>query len=128
MMCAYGFLKERLVCLFATPARRVTSSNHRSPSTDAPPAMHARPISTAAATAFVYCFLLANVIFLHERIRALGNLYNPVPSHVLEFLHRPCARPPHHHLVHRRRIAQPEVLPQAVLRSIPIPEHDLAHL
>src|SRR5713226_4853235 len=96
------------------------SSNHRSPSTDAPPAMHATPISTAAATAFVYCFLLANVILLHEPIRALGYLDNPVPSHILEFLHDSRARPPHYHFIHRRCIVQPKVLPQAVLRSIPI--------
>src|SRR5579864_1861672 len=110
MMCAYGFLKARFVCLFATPARRVTSSNQRSPGADAPPAMQASPISTAAAAAFAYCFLFASVFLLHEPICALGNLYNPVRCHVRKFLYDSRPRPSHHHFIHRGRIVQPEIL------------------
>src|SRR5436190_16876552 len=92
MMWAYGFLNARLVCLRATPARCVTSSNHRSEGTEAPPPRHATTISSSATPAFCMRFeparpLSRYVSFFHERIGTLGNLYYPVPCHVLKFLH-----------------------------------------
>src|SRR5207249_7270593 len=102
MIWAYGFLNVRLVCLCATPARAVTSSNQRSPETDAPPPRQATAISSA--TAPVFRILFADVFFLHERIGTLGNLHDFVRRHVLKLLHYSRTRPPHHQFVHRGRI------------------------
>src|SRR5258706_14780388 len=101
-MWAYGFLNSRLVCLCATPARCVTSSNHRSPGTDDPPARQATAISSAAAPPFFILF--ADVFSLHECIGTLGNLHDSVCPHVLELLHHPRPGPSHHHHSHCTRI------------------------
>src|SRR5260370_15351939 len=118
MMWAYGFLNVRLVCLCATPAFAVTSSNQRSAETDAPPPRQATAISKAAAP--VFRILLADVLFLHERIGTLGNLHDFVRCHILKLLHDSRTWPPHHHFVHRGRIAQPEILAKRILRPIPV--------
>src|SRR5262245_57206379 len=126
MMWAYGFLKERLVCFCATPARLVRSSNHRSLTDDAPPLRQAT--TTSSETARVLRILSADVFFLHERIGPLGNLHDPVCGHVLKFLHGSRPGPPHYHFVHRGRVAQAEILPKRILRPIPVSQYHFAHL
>src|SRR5712671_1587466 len=126
MMWAYGFLNVRLVCLCATPARAVTSSNQRSLGIDAPPPRQATAISIDAAP--VFCILLADVLFLHERIGTLGYLHDFIRGHVLKLLHYSRTRPPYHHFVHRGRIAQPKILAKRILRPIPVSQNHLAHL
>src|SRR5262249_40163814 len=126
MIWAYGFLNERLVCLCATPARLVTSSNHRSLTDDAPPPRQATATSSAAAP--VFRILSAGVFFLHERIGTLGHLYDPVCGHVLKSLRHSRTRPLHNHFVHRGRIAQPEILAKRILRPIPVSQYHFAHL
>src|SRR5271163_2680706 len=110
MMCAYGFLNSRLVWLWATPAFRVTSSNHRSPSPEAPPAMQATPITSMPATILTFGLrftgsgLFPGVSLFHQRIRPLRHFYDPVRCYVLEFLCCAGPRPAHNHLIDYRRV------------------------
>src|SRR6266487_4377909 len=126
MICAYGFLNERLVCLRATPARCVTSSNHRSPGTVDPPARQATAISSAAAPPFFS--LSADVFFFDERIGTLCNLHDPVCRYVLKLLHNPRTGPSHDHLIDCRRVAHAEVLAKRILRPIPVTQNHFTHL
>src|SRR6476660_9732296 len=126
MMWAYGFLNSRLVCLCATPAFWVTSSNQRSPGTDAPPARQATAINSAAAPPFFTLF--ADVFFLHERIGTLSNLHDSVCGHVLELLYNPRPGPTHHHFIDCGRIAYAEVLTKRILRPVAVTQHHFTHL
>src|SRR5689334_2022365 len=106
------------------------SSNQRSPTTDAPPPTQARITTSVVIPAIrrERCLLFAGVSLLDQRIGTLGNLHNPVSGHILEFLRDSGAWPAHHHFVHRRRIAETEILPQRILRPVTISQHDLPHL
>src|SRR5947208_1500262 len=127
MIWAYGFLNERLVCLRATPARCVTSSNHLSPATVDPPARQATAISSAAAPPFFS--LSADVVFFFdERIGTLCDLHDPVCRYVLKLLNPPGTGPSHHHLIDCRRIAHAEILSKRILRPVPVTQYHFAHL
>src|SRR5207247_8705828 len=63
-----------------------------------------------------------------QHVIAFANLYDAIGGDIPETLDESRRRPPDDHLVDRRRVIQPEVLPQRVFRAVAVAEHHFANL
>src|SRR5215469_9603408 len=119
MMAAYGLSKTRSLCLHATPARCVISSNHFSAkvedtaatTTGAPRSPNIASGRHLIDSASSDGNPLRLIVFLHPPALAFGDLDESVARNIAELFDTSRAWPSNLHLIDDRYIAQAEILP-----------------
>src|SRR6516164_2026914 len=119
MMAAYGLSKTRSLCLHATPARCVISSNHFSAKVEDTAATATgapRSPTIASARRLIESASsdgnpLRPIVFLHPPALAFGDLDDSVARNIAELFDTSRAWPSDRHLIDDGRIVQAEMLP-----------------